>query len=134
MCPLPTISIFVDCSPASRYPKLVTILDDQPAAPKGKVIARNVCVGGQWDEIHRPAEQYTAPTDTLIESVPGFVDPKTMNFQLRDDSLVDEKLPGFERIPFEQIGPNRQSPSSDVECMTLSNYSSRRTGAFDVVG
>jgi hypothetical protein len=31
---------------STRYPKLVGILDDEPAAPKGNVIARNICWGG----------------------------------------------------------------------------------------
>ena len=27
-----------------------------------------------------------------------------MNFQLRDDSIVYRKIPGFKKIPFEKIG------------------------------
>ena len=36
---------------------------------------------------------------------PGFVDAAKLNFQLKDDSVVYRQLPGFKRIPFEQIGP-----------------------------
>ncbi len=36
---------------------------------------------------------------------PGFVDAAKLNFQLKDDSVVYRELPGFKRIPFEQIGP-----------------------------
>jgi hypothetical protein len=39
---------------------------------------------------------------------PGFVDPAAGNFQLRDDSIVFEKVPGFEKIPFERIGLQRE--------------------------
>ncbi len=35
---------------------------------------------------------------------PGFVDATKLNFQLREDSPVFAKLPGFKKIPFEQIG------------------------------
>lgn len=38
----------------------------------------------------------------------GFVDPDQGNFQLRDDSIVYKKIPGFERIPFERIGLMRE--------------------------
>lgn len=33
-----------------------------------------------------------------------FVDPESLNFQLKDDSSVYTDIPGFERIPFERIG------------------------------
>ena len=36
---------------------------------------------------------------------PGFVDAARLNFQLKDDSVVYQALPGFKRIPFERIGP-----------------------------
>lgn len=39
---------------------------------------------------------------------PGFVDAARLNFQLRDDSVVYRELPGFRRIPFDQIGPRRR--------------------------
>ena len=92
---------------SSRYPKLVPILDDDPAAPKGNVIARNVCSGGRWEGIQKKAEPYVTVKDNLIEKAPGFVDAEKMNFKLRDDSPVYKELPGFEKIPFEEIGLTR---------------------------
>jgi len=35
---------------------------------------------------------------------PGFVDMAKMNFQLKDDSVVYKKVPGFQKIPFKKIG------------------------------
>jgi len=35
---------------------------------------------------------------------PGFIDAKKMNFQLRKDSIVFQKLPSFKNIPFDKIG------------------------------
>ncbi len=35
---------------------------------------------------------------------PGFVDLENLNLQLKDDSVVYQKIPGFEKIPFEKIG------------------------------
>ena len=89
---------------SERYPKLVSILDDEPAAPKGNLVAENVCFGGKWDGVHGQARPYVTFRDNLTEGDPGFVDPANMNFQLRDDSPVYDELPGFKRIPFEKIG------------------------------
>jgi hypothetical protein len=35
---------------------------------------------------------------------PGFVDEKAENFQLREDAPILQRLPQFERIPFDKIG------------------------------
>jgi len=87
-----------------RYPRLVNILNDEPAAPKGNLIARNVFQGDNWDDITRRARPFVTMKDNLPIKDAGFVDPAQMNFQLRDDSPVYKKLPGFEKIPFEKIG------------------------------
>ena len=87
---------------SERYPKLVGILDDNPAAPKGNVIARNVCQGGRWDAIDVKAKPLVTLKDNLLKGDPRFVDAKNLNFQLREDSPA-YKL-GFKRIPIEKIG------------------------------
>jgi len=43
----------------------------------------------------------------VTEEEPGFVDIKNMNFQLKEDSIVFKKIPGFERITFKNIGINK---------------------------
>lgn len=37
---------------AARYPRLVTLLGDQPAVPKGNVLRANVSWGGRWMDIY----------------------------------------------------------------------------------
>jgi hypothetical protein len=88
---------------SERYPRLVNILDDEPQAPKGNLIARNVCVGGTWLDVQREARPYLRFEDNLVGVEPGFVDREGMDFRLRDDSPAWQV--GFERIPFERIGP-----------------------------
>lgn len=93
-----------------RYPELVGILQDEPAAPKGNVVARNISQGGRWDEVESKARPYITFQDNWRQPSPGgLVDqdplfkgtpPKT--FELRDDSPA-YKL-GFKPIPFEKIG------------------------------
>lgn len=85
-----------------RYPKLVNILDDEPAAPKGNIITRNISWGGRWDEVENRARPYTTFEDNLVDRDPGFVEKPPKSFRLQDDSPA-YKL-GFKPIPVEKIG------------------------------
>jgi len=87
---------------AGRYPKLVHILDQEPMAPKGNVITRNICVGGRWGDFEDKAKPMVTFQDNLLDQDPRFVDAEHGNFQLKDDSPAF-KL-GFQRIPLEKIG------------------------------
>jgi hypothetical protein len=49
-----------------RYPKLLEILDDDPAAPKGNIVAHNLSVGGRWDEISKGIESLLEMEDNVV--------------------------------------------------------------------
>jgi hypothetical protein len=87
---------------SERYPALGPILDEDPAAPRGNLVARNICVGGRWDEIEAKARPLVKFENNLLDADPLFVDAAGLNFQLREDSPA-WKL-GFQRIPVERIG------------------------------
>ena len=87
---------------SERYPVLTRILEDDPWAPKGNVIARNICVGGRWDDIESKARPLIAFQDNWLQGDPRFVDQGKLDFQLRDDSPA-LKL-GFKPIPIDKIG------------------------------
>jgi hypothetical protein len=87
---------------ASRYPKLPPILEEDPMAPKGNLIARNICVGGRWGDFEAKAKPMVTFKHNFIDVDPGFVDRAHKNFQLRDDSPVYKQ--GFQRIPMEKFG------------------------------
>jgi hypothetical protein len=87
---------------SERYPRLPGILNDQPRAPKGNLIARNLCVEGRWDDIEAKARPFLTFQDNLVDQDPGFVDAAHDNFQLKDDSPA-WKL-GFKLLPFEKMG------------------------------
>ncbi|NLF67979.1 MAG: right-handed parallel beta-helix repeat-containing protein [Candidatus Anammoximicrobium sp.] len=87
---------------SDRYPPLVPILDEDPAAPRGNVVARNICWGGRWDEIEGKARPLVKLEHNLLDQDPRFVNAASLNFQLRPDSPA-WKL-GFQRIPIERIG------------------------------
>jgi hypothetical protein len=83
-----------------RYPELLNILEDEPLAPKGNVVARNICWGGKWGSTESKAVPYVVLKDNLLDMEPQFRDAPTL--ELQDDSPAF-KL-GFQRIPFKKIG------------------------------
>jgi len=89
---------------SERYPKLLNTWEDEPAAPKGNRVARNACFGGRWDEVEARARPYVTFADNWVGDDGGFIDAANMNFQLRDDSPVYHHIPGFEKVPFAEMG------------------------------
>jgi len=83
-----------------RYPELLNILEDEPLAPKGNVVARNICWGGKWGSTESKALPHVLFKDNLLDTDPQFRNAAT--FELQNDSPAF-KL-GFQRIPFEKIG------------------------------
>jgi hypothetical protein len=87
----------------SRYPQLLTILDDPDrSAPKGNVVARNIQWKGKWDGIEKKANPYVIFQYNLLDLDPKFVDEKALDFRLKDDSPAFKV--GFQKIPVEKIG------------------------------
>ncbi|MCX7968140.1 MAG: right-handed parallel beta-helix repeat-containing protein [Armatimonadetes bacterium] len=87
-----------------RYPQLVNILEGEPAAPKGNIIRRNICVGGRWMDIEEKARPYVLVEDNLIDAEPQvlFVNASKGDYRLKPNSPA-VKI-GFKPIPLGQIG------------------------------
>jgi hypothetical protein len=96
-----------------RYPELLKILEDEPLAPKGNVVARNICWNGKWGSTEPKALPSVAFEDNLLDTDPRFRDASS--FELQNDSPAF-KL-GFQRIPFDKIGlyPSEDRASWPVE-------------------
>lgn len=77
-------------------------LEDEPAAPKGNVVARNISWGGQWDEVGSEARPYITFLDNCVSEDPLFEEAPPKTFRLRDSSPAYRV--GFKPIPFEKIG------------------------------
>jgi len=99
---------------STRYPKLARILLENPQAPLGNVLVNNVSYRSGWrdpEEVCRQTfkqnirRKYMKIADNFVtDEDPGFIDAARMNFQLKDDSVVYRKIPGFKKIPFGNIG------------------------------
>ena len=89
-----------------QYPQLASITSDEPLAPKGNLIATNVCWHGQWADIDKDAEPFLCITNNVLGINPGFVraggEAGIGQFELSTNSPVWKV--GFQRIPIERIG------------------------------
>ena len=97
---------------SDRYPELAAILDGEPKAPEGNVIAKNICVKGSWDvtkngqwqgdSIEQKARPYLTLENNLVDVDPLFVDESNGDYRLKPESPALKF--GFEPIPYDQIG------------------------------
>ncbi len=99
---------------STQYPKLLKYLDPiiedeewEGMRSRGNLFSENVIVGGLDDPVSLMGgthAQITAENNMRTNEDPGFENMKDENFNLREDSEVFKRLPGFKRIPFEKIG------------------------------
>lgn len=87
---------------STRYPRLVGILEDEPLAPKGNVVARNICWQGAWEVMEPKARPYLTVEANFVDADPRFSGQPPADFQLAADSPA--LALGFQPIPFEKIG------------------------------
>ncbi|MBI2928920.1 MAG: right-handed parallel beta-helix repeat-containing protein [Verrucomicrobia bacterium] len=84
---------------STRYPHLAQLYEKDPNFPRRNTVENNVSFrSGDFG-----AGAAGGKNNLVTDEDPGFVDADAMNFQLRTNSLVWAKLPGFQRIPFERI-------------------------------
>ena len=108
----------------TRYPKLASMLDDEPTLPKGNILRGNIFWRGDrqdlrrtgwdrppeskswknawWHHIQRSAYDLLTIENNLVDVDPKFVAEQAGDFQLREDSPAWQM--GFRRIPFREIG------------------------------
>lgn len=87
---------------SERFPELVNILNEDPGAPRGNIVTRNICVGGKWDGIEGKARPLIKFENNLLDQDPQFVDPARLNFQLKGSSPAFAL--GIQRLPIEKMG------------------------------
>ena len=104
---------------STKYPELKDWLDKLPDSvtyvgmrPRRNSFDRNVLV--KYEETYRLVGKYAQcdfGENYVTQKDPGFVDAGRLDFRLKDDSVVYRELPGFHRIPFEEIGPRMPATS-----------------------
>lgn len=119
-----------------KYPWLLTLLDDEPMAPKYNTIARNISVGGRWGDFEGKAKPLVTFVDnTLVENVNDpsvqFAHPERLadmnSVPLATDFALKPTSPalkvGFQPIPMAKIGlyqsPDRASWPVKSEVLPL---------------
>jgi hypothetical protein len=106
---------------STRYPRLAHILDngyEQAKEPEGCVIRCNLgWQNKRWlqeSSLGAPGGfKFYTIENNIEDQDPHFVDEQNLNLALRDDSPA-YSLRGFQRIPFESIGPQENGISQDV--------------------
>ncbi|MBK9991065.1 MAG: right-handed parallel beta-helix repeat-containing protein [Verrucomicrobia bacterium] len=87
----------------THYPELVGFMNPVAGVPRRSIDRRNLIVDctiankGNWDGD-------PAALGWVTTGDPGFVDAANGDFRLRSDSEVYTRIPGFQPIPFDQIG------------------------------
>jgi hypothetical protein len=87
---------------SKRYPELVDIIANNPKAPVGNLIARNIFVGEGWKDVNKDAEPFIEYEDNLSDTDPLFVDMEKHDYRLKPDSPALEL--GFKQVPLEKMG------------------------------
>jgi len=97
---------------SKRYPELPGIVDDEPAAPKGNVIARNVSIGGIWADFSKETGVYLKFEENLVlgdEEIPAIADTARPTAAELVKPLKAHTLPaGFEQLPIEKFGVEKE--------------------------
>ena len=92
---------------STRYPELAKYWDDNPAFPKRNVVDKNVFV--RTAKIIKGKKEWLEYSENnfVTQDNPGFENEKEENFRIKKSSEIFTKVPGFQSIPFEKIGPKK---------------------------
>ncbi len=88
---------------SERYPKLLTILDDEPAIPKNNCIETNVFCGGRWRDLRNNMnDSIICFKNNTVKESGDFYSIKNNNIKI--DFSSDIFPDGFKEIPIDEIG------------------------------
>jgi hypothetical protein len=86
-----------------QYPELVNYWKEGPEVPKRNVVNNNILY--HIEKVVRGDSAHLKFGNNLrTDTDPGFVNAAVEDFRLKTESIVWKQLPGFKKIPFEEIG------------------------------
>lgn len=89
---------------SEKYPNLSRYWEDDPSQPKRNPVSKNIFYRVEQPYRHNKDWMPFMDDNWITDENPGFVDEDNMDFRLKETSPAFEKIPGFEMIPFEEIG------------------------------
>lgn len=97
---------------SKRFPEMATLLDSRPELPLRNRFTNNLVVIQQGEPVilkmnaanKKDPALFTQHGNFVTSSDPGFVDIANGNLNLRPDSEIFKRIPGFKPIPFDSIG------------------------------
>ncbi|MFO8013509.1 MAG: right-handed parallel beta-helix repeat-containing protein [Phycisphaerae bacterium] len=99
---------------SERYPRLARIMKEQWQLPEGNVVRRNIALGcDKWLSAHGMKEHMDLVrfehnlTDGPAQEI---TDPRRILQEIRLRPEDRAKVPGFQEIPFDEIGLRRDAP------------------------
>ena len=94
---------------STRYPRLSSILADEPMAPKGILVSRNILIDcPSWDDIESKAKPFLTMENNLPDARRSLLAPGDGLPRIKADA-TDVSAIGFEAIPVECIGVLRNT-------------------------
>lgn len=88
---------------STRYPELARMMQEDPAAPRGNVISKNIQWGGTWADLGLKDPTVLKLEQNRLNEDPHFDATQPARFPMSEDSPVYQQ--GFEKIPLQAIGP-----------------------------
>ncbi len=99
-------AVHADQPPYSvRYPKLATLLTDEPAQPKGNSIEHNICAGGKWLQLNDDFDHSILDIRDNLVQEQGTEGTELARAAAAGKGAFAEALKlGFKPIPLDRIG------------------------------
>lgn len=94
---------------SQRYPTLVNILEDEPMAPKGIVVTRNIMVATEWNDIEAKAKPYLKMEQNILDASRDVLAAGNTPMPEVNPAAPAVKDLKFEPIPYAQIGLYRSA-------------------------
>jgi hypothetical protein len=89
---------------STHYPNFMAGILEDPTKPTGNVFENNVLVDTGTPYQLSDAALVDAKKNPALAGDPGFVDIRSLQFNLKPDNAIVKALPDFKEIPFREIG------------------------------